>query len=119
MAVGCNGYNRFVTMFVVDNPTTTHMWTPEGLLEHRCHGYNSDHDVNPHCRRRYSKCAFANWVDPSKRMRACKQWVRYVGPAGSVRNLVEYGAAPGCGGFDRRMLRIYGTNKRKQVAVCI
>jgi hypothetical protein len=42
---------------------------------------------------------------------------RYVGPAGSVRGLVNHASAPrlAAAGLDR-MLRIYDTNKRKQVS---
>jgi ribosome biogenesis protein NSA1 len=95
-------------------------WTPEGLLEHRVTAItqiDSNHIVAG------DAAGYLHTIDLRKLGRPIKKDVsvqtvgRYVGPAGSVRGLVNHASAPrlAAAGLDR-MLRIYDTTKRKQVS---
>lgn len=121
MAVG-NGY-RQVRIYDVRASATQRRpicWTPEGLLEHRVTAItqiDSNHIVAG------DAAGYLHTIDLRKLGRPIKadasvQTVgRYVGPAGSVRGLVNHASAPrlAAAGLDR-MLRIYDTTKRKQVS---
>jgi ribosome biogenesis protein NSA1 len=121
MAVG-NGYKQ-VRIYDVRASATQRRpicWTPEGLLEHRVTAITQI-DVNHIVAG--DAAGYLHTIDLRKLGRPIKtdasvQTVgRYVGPAGSVRGLVNHAEAPrlAAAGLDR-MLRIYDTTKRKQVS---
>jgi ribosome biogenesis protein NSA1 len=121
MAVG-NGYKQ-VRIYDVRASATQRRpicWTPEGLLEHRVTAITQI-DVNHIVAG--DAAGYLHTIDLRKLGRPIKtdasvQTVgRYVGPAGSVRGLVNHASAPrlAAAGLDR-MLRIYDTTKRKQVS---
>jgi ribosome biogenesis protein NSA1 len=121
MAVG-NGYKQ-VRIYDVRPAATQRRpisWTPVGLLEHRVTAITQI-DVNHIVAG--DAAGYLHTIDLRKLGRPIKtdasvQTVgRYVGPAGSVRGLVNHAEAPrlAAAGLDR-MLRIYDTTKRKQVS---